>query len=59
MKPLAYLAAFRQGTFDLETMVPDEPIGVPDGTKQNTKWISNYDHRFSGMIPLRQALAEI
>jgi hypothetical protein len=22
----AYIAAFRQGTFDLETMVPDQPI---------------------------------
>ena len=58
MKPFAYLAAFRQGTFNLETMVPDEPIGVPDGEKQNTKWISNYDQQFRGMIPLREALAE-
>ncbi len=57
MKPFAYLAAFRQGTFDLETLVPDEPIGVPDA-KQTTKWISNYDDRFRGMIPLREALAE-
>jgi penicillin-binding protein 1A len=58
MKPFAYLAAFRQGTFDLETMVPDERIGVPDGEKQSTKWISNYDQQFRGMIPLREALAE-
>ena len=58
MKPFAYLAAFRQGTFNLETMVPDEPIGVPDGVKQSTKWISNYDEKFRGMIPLREALAE-
>ena len=29
-KPLVYLAAFRQG-LDLDTMVPDEPIGVPMG----------------------------
>jgi penicillin-binding protein 1A len=58
MKPFAYLAAFRQGTFNLETMVPDEPIGVPDGEKQSTKWISNYDAQFRGMIPLREALAE-
>jgi len=58
MKPFAYLAAFRQGTFNLETLVPDEPIGVPDGREQNTKWISNYDDRFKGMIPLREALAE-
>ena len=58
MKPFAYLAAFRQGSFDLATMVPDEPIGVPDGAKQSTKWISNYDDQFRGMIPLREALAE-
>jgi penicillin-binding protein 1A len=58
MKPFAYLAAFRQGAFNLETMVPDEPIGVPDGEKQSTKWISNYDDQFKGMIPVREALAE-
>ena len=58
MKPMVYLAAFRRGGFNLETVVPDEPIGVPDGAKQNTKWISNYDDEFKGMIPLREALAE-
>jgi penicillin-binding protein 1A len=56
MKPIVYLAAFRKGIFNLESTVPDEPISVPDGEK--TKWISNYDGRFKGMIPLRQALAE-
>jgi membrane peptidoglycan carboxypeptidase len=58
MKPIVYLAAFRQGKFNLETMVPDEPISVPDGREQSTKWISNYDDQFKGMIPLREALAE-
>ena len=58
MKPFAYLAAFRQGRFNLETLVPDEPIGVPDGEKQSTKWIANYDEQFKGMIPIREALAE-
>jgi penicillin-binding protein 1A len=58
MKPMVYLAAFRQGGFNLETLVPDEPIGVPDGKKPSTKWIANYDDRFRGMIPLREALAE-
>ena len=28
MKPIVYLAAFRQRTFDLDTMVPDQPISV-------------------------------
>jgi penicillin-binding protein 1A len=58
MKPIVYLAAFRQGTFDLDTMVPDEPISVADGQNQTTKWISNFDGQFKGMIPLRKALAE-
>jgi len=58
MKPMVYLAAFRQGGFNLESVVPDEPIGVPDKDKQSTKWISNYDQQFRGMIPLREALAE-
>ena len=39
-------------------MVPDQPISVPDGGKQTTKWISNSDGQFKGMIPLRKALAE-
>ena len=58
MKPIVYLAAFQLGIFNLDTMVPDEPISVPDGGKQSTKWISNYDGQFKGMIPLREALAE-
>jgi len=58
MKPIVYLAAFRQGTFTLESMVPDNPIGVPDGGAQTTKWISNYDGQFKGVISLREALAE-
>jgi penicillin-binding protein 1A len=42
---------------DLESVVPDEPIGVPTGDG-GTKWIANYDNVFKGPIPLRQALAE-
>jgi penicillin-binding protein 1A len=56
-KPLVYLAAFRQG-LTLETAVPDEPIGVPMGGGRGIKWIANYDNRFKGPIPMRQALAE-
>ncbi len=58
MKPVVYLAAFRGGTFNLDTVVPDEPISVPNGTEQDVKWISNYDGQFEGLIPLRRALAE-
>jgi membrane peptidoglycan carboxypeptidase len=43
MKPIVYLAAFREGTFNLDTVVPDEPISVPNGREQDVKWISNYD----------------
>ncbi len=56
-KPLVYLAAFRQG-LNLDTTVPDEPIGVPMGDGQDVKWIANYDNQFKGPIPMRQALAE-
>mgnify|MGYP001321876063 CR=1 FL=1 len=58
MKPMVYLAAFAQGGFTLETLVPDEPISVPDGDARRPKWISNYDGRFNGPMPIRQALAE-
>ena len=58
MKPIVYLAAFRKGTFNLDTAVPDEPISVSDGVGQDAKWISNYVGQFKGMIPLRMALAE-
>ena len=58
MKAIVYFAAFQQGGFTLETLVPDEPISVSTGTGRPAKWISNYDGRFKGMIPIRQALAE-
>ncbi|MBP1710658.1 MAG: penicillin-binding protein 1 [Deltaproteobacteria bacterium] len=58
MKPIVYLAAFQQGKFNLDTLVPDKPISVPDGGNQKTKWISNYDGQFKGLIPLREALAQ-
>jgi penicillin-binding protein 1A len=58
MKPMVYLAAFRHGDFTLETLVPDEPISVPNGGANAQKWISNYDGRFKGLIPIREALAE-
>jgi penicillin-binding protein 1A len=56
-KPLLYLAAFGQD-LSLDTVVPDEPIAVPMGADRPAKWITNYDNRFKGPIPLRQALAE-
>jgi penicillin-binding protein 1A len=58
MKPIVYLAAFRYGDFTLETLVPDAPISVPTGRMSPPKWIANYDGRFKGLIPIREALAE-
>ena len=57
MKPFVYLAALERGDFTLDTLVPDEPISVPDGHGRE-KWIENYDGDFRGDIPLREALAE-
>jgi penicillin-binding protein 1A len=57
MKPIVYLAALRAG-LRLDSIVPDEPIAVSMGTEQGVKWIANYDGRFKGPIPMRQALAE-
>jgi penicillin-binding protein 1A len=42
---------------NLESVVPDEPISVPDGANE-PKWIANYDGRFKGPISARQGLAE-
>jgi penicillin-binding protein 1A len=58
MKPIVYLAAFSSGGYVLETMVPDEPISVPDRQGSPPKWIANYDGLFKGLIPTRQAFAE-
>ena len=58
MKPIVYLAAFRQGALDLDTPVPDKPISVPTSADRPPKWISNFDNIFKGIIPARQALAE-
>lgn len=58
MKPIVYLAAFRQGALDLGTPVPDEPISVPTSADRPAKWIANFDSKFEGIIPARQALAE-
>jgi penicillin-binding protein 1A len=56
MKPLLYLAAFRNGSL-LNEVVPDEPVAVPMGNMR-VKWISNYDGAYLGPIALREALAQ-
>jgi penicillin-binding protein 1A len=57
MKPIVYLAAFCHGEA-LDNRVADEPIAVSTGLNTPAKWINNYDYRFKGLIPVRQALAE-
>jgi penicillin-binding protein 1A len=57
MKPLVYLAAFHEG-LDLDSKVPDKPIKINMGRNRGVKWIANYDKKFKGRIPARQALAE-
>ncbi len=56
MKPIVYLAALRAG-FGLDTAVVDRPIALPMGRGRPWKWIHNYDGRYLGVIPLREALA--
>jgi penicillin-binding protein 1A len=58
MKPIVYLAAFRQGVVDLDTLVPDKPVSIVMSRDRPVKRIANYDNQFKGMIPARQALAE-
>jgi penicillin-binding protein 1A len=57
MKPIVYLAAFSHGQA-LDDPVADEPISVSTGLNTPPKWIQNYDYKFKGLIPVRQALAE-
>jgi penicillin-binding protein 1A len=57
LKPVVYLTAFRRGS-GLETEIWDSPVSVGMGGGRPPKWISNYDHKFKGRIPIRQALAE-
>jgi penicillin-binding protein 1A len=57
MKPLVYLAAFREG-LDLDSLVPDEPIQVALGDRGAVKEFANFDHEFKGPMAARQALAE-
>jgi penicillin-binding protein 1A len=58
MKPIVYLAAFEHGEFTLDSIVPDDPISVPDGGTGRWKSIANYDGRFKGPMAVREALAE-
>ena len=55
-KPIVYVAAFEKG-LDSNGTVLDEPISYTDDLGRN--WSpQNYDRRFKGEIPIRQAIAE-
>ncbi len=56
-KPVVYLTAFRNG-FTLRHSVMDAPIFVPMGGGRPPHKIGNYDGKYKGAIPARQALAE-
>lgn len=54
-KPFVYLTALKKG-YDLDTLVADEPKEYPSGFGK--VWIpKNYDGKYEGMIPLRDAIA--
>ena len=54
MKPIVYLAAFRQGTFNLDTAVPDEPISVPNGRGQDAEMDLELRWSIQGHDPHRE-----
>jgi membrane peptidoglycan carboxypeptidase len=41
-----------------QEVVRDGDLAVPNGSADVRKWIANYDGRFKGLIPMREALAE-
>jgi membrane peptidoglycan carboxypeptidase len=56
MKPIVYLAAFQQGDCSLETLVPDEPISVPNDSAGAWKSIgSKCSRRATERTPRRHA----
>lgn len=57
-KPIVYLTAFRKKGFTLQDTAMDVRISLPMGPGQPRHVIGNYDGRYKGAIPVRQALAE-
>ena len=57
-KPFIYSAALEKG-FTPATLVNDAPVHIDAGTTGSQAWDpKNYDGRFDGPMPLRQALAK-
>ncbi len=57
IKPFIYLQALSEpARYDLVTLLADEPLTVP--RPGNSDWTpQNYDRKYHGMVPLRNALA--
>jgi penicillin-binding protein 1A len=55
-KPIIYAAAVERG-YGPNSILLDEPLSLPGGTRGELWTPQNYDHTFSGPIPLSTALA--
>jgi penicillin-binding protein 1A len=55
-KPFVYYAALASGKYTPDSVIDDSPVSYPDGNEMYSP--QNYDGRFSGPMPLRQALAQ-
>jgi penicillin-binding protein 1A len=55
-KPIVYAAAIDKG-YRPDSILLDEPISLPGGRRGEAWTPQNYDHSFSGPIPLATALA--
>ncbi len=58
LKPFTYFAAFSKG-FTPDSLVPDEPLSFQSKGDENAEVYApqNFDRRFHGAIPIREALA--
>lgn len=54
-KPFVYYAALASGKYTPDSIIDDSPVSYPDGYEYYSP--QNYDGRFYGSMPLRQALA--
>jgi penicillin-binding protein 1A len=55
-KPIVYAAALERGGFTPATLIADTPLTFPNPWRGGAWTPRNYDGRFLGAIPLRQAL---
>ena len=58
MKPIVYWPRSGTATSRSRPSCPTSRSACRTAAPTSTKWISNYDGRFKGLIPIREALAE-